>query len=107
MVTPRADGEDKKRAGARRLPPPTLKRRANQRQVWFPAGPLHLLLQHWLLAVQVPPFGVHEPQDGLPEQFESAQSMAPSQSLSTPSLQTSAVGVQPPLGARNGCTDVQ
>jgi hypothetical protein len=66
-----------------------------------------LLLQHWLAAVQVAPAGEQVPHDGLPLQFESAQSMAPSQSLSTPSLQTSATGVQPPLGDRYGATEVQ
>lgn len=79
-------------------------------QVFLPGFPLQELLQHCELAVQVAPDGrsVHPPvQAGLALQFESAQSVKPSQSLSTPSVQTSADGVQPPAGSRNGATELQ
>ena len=64
--------------------------------------------QQSLLFVQEEPTGLQVgEQDGDDEQFGSAQSVNPSQSLSAPSLQTSATGVQPPPGARNGCTEDQ
>ena len=63
------------------------------RQVLRPAGPLHLFEQQSEFTVQPPPTGV-QGQDGDPTQFESAQSMAVSQSLSMPSLQISVDGTQ-------------
>ena len=73
-------------------------------QLFLPAGPVHLPEQHWEFAVQLAPLPPQE-QEGEPEQFESAQSVNPSQSLSTPSLQTSVEGTQV-LPARKGATEL-
>ena len=62
-----------------------------QPQVLPPALPRHLNEQQSALLRQLAPFWRQE-HDGLDEQLESLQSTARSQSLSTPSLQFSAVG---------------
>jgi hypothetical protein len=72
-----------------------------------PFGPLHLLEQHWELDVHAAPAALHVwLHEGDAEQFGSAQSVRPSQSLSTESLQISVTGVQVP-GSRKGFTDAK
>jgi len=57
------------------------------------------------LAVQLAPLPEQDDeQKGEPVQFESAQSVNPSQSLSTPSLHTSVVGTQ--VAPRKGATEL-
>lgn len=62
-------------------------------QVFAPGLPLQLLEQHSLLSVQASPGcpSMHSTQAGAPLQSLSAQSTAPSQSLSRPSSQVSSV----------------
>src|SRR6185503_16671558 len=68
------------------------------------APPLHLFEQQSEFTLHDAPLGLQLlTQDGWLAQFESAQSVAPSQSLSMPSVQTSVVGVQ--VAPRNGWTD--
>ena len=82
--------------------PPRVAGNSDYLQILRPLGPLHLLEQQSELDVQEAPAGEHR-QAGKLEQFGSAQSMRPSQSLSMPSLQTSVTGAQVP-GSRKGFT---
>src|SRR5437867_2060908 len=77
--------------------------RPSYRQVLLPFGPLQLPEQQSALPAQLDPRARQlPPHAGSAAQSASAQSMSVSQSLSIPSAQTSADGVQAAL--RNGAT---